>query len=127
MLTLMLCVNHHRNGAFTGRCRDISLGDALTLDSPYIDASLKCEIETARFRLGKVRWWPHAREIPWLGNWCWQGLRVTAATAADVLNFALAKGYTPTVGWCTLWEKIDAGQAIGSLDLFELEREWRTI
>jgi len=116
---LMLCVNHWRNGAFIGRARSVALGDALTLESPYADASLRCRLDARTFGLGARRTWPHCGHATWVGNWCWDAVRVTPATAADVLNFTLGRGYRPESGFVELWDKIDAGRPLTAEDLVE--------
>lgn len=120
-MLLMLCVNNYRNGVFSGRCSSISLYDCeqLTLESPYLDRHLKCEIGKDFLRLGKSKQWPHHGEKHWVGNWCWNSVTVAPEVAAGILNFAIRRGYRPTVGVEELWERIDAAQLLTAKDLIE--------
>jgi hypothetical protein len=113
----MLCCNSTRNGAFIGLCRQLALDQALTLESPWIDRSLKLRIGARDFTLGKTAVFPHRGHSEWAGNWCWNSVWVTHATAADVLNFVVGKGYRPQSGLVSLWDKIDAKVPLTAVDL----------
>lgn len=95
-VSLMLCCNHPRNGSFTGLLRAVSV-HGTELESPYDNRHLKIAIAEHHFVLGKSRQWLHHGHGTWVGNWCWDAVRVTPAVAADVLNFVLGKKYVATV------------------------------
>jgi len=118
-MLLMLCVNDHRNGVFTGRCRSISLADPdhLTIESPWLDSALKCRLDYGVFGLGKSALWPHDGLQEWVGNWCWNAVVVEPETAAHVINFAVRRGYRPTVGAGHLWKLIEARKPVTAADL----------
>ena len=119
-LMLMVCHNHAGNGMPKGVCMGLSLGDPdrLTLESPYADAGLKCEVGEHTIRLGKSHTWQHHGRQTWVGNWLWDAVTVTTEVAADILNFAVAKGYRPTVGAALLWAKIDRGEPFVAADFY---------
>lgn len=120
-ITLMLCCNRGRSGAFAGTCSRVALtGDdeRLTLETPFADAALKCRIEPATFGLGARRnEWRHLGFRRWCGNMAWDAVLVTPATAADVLNFAVGKGYRPMTGIAHLFEKAERREPLTVIDL----------
>ena len=120
-VNLMLCVNHHQNGVFAGLCRGISLSDeeCLSLESPFLNRHLKCEIGDKHFRLGKSHTWRHRGHQTWVGNWCWDAVAVTPSCAADVLNFAISKGYQVSVVSEPLFVKVEAKEKLTGLDLMQ--------
>jgi hypothetical protein len=128
MVSLMLCVNDHRNGVFDGLCRGISLDDCeqLTLESPNLDRHLKCEIGASFLRLGKMRQWRHYGAKTWVGNWCWDAVALSPEDAADVLNFAIAKGYQATVMTDDISAKIGACEPLVAEDLTGEDATWAT-
>lgn len=100
-IDVMLCVNDYRNGAFTGLCSGLAIGCPLALDlqSPYLARHLRCEIDKHCVTLGLNHRYPHFGHRGWVGNWCWDQVRLTVAAATDMLNFAVLKGYH--------WDSID--------------------
>lgn len=117
-IALHLCHNNPRNGIPRGVLMSLSIGgDRLTLDSPWIDRGLKCEVGPTRLFLGKRKEWPHVGYRTWVGNWCWDTVYFAPNVAAEVIGFALARGYTPSVGDCALWDKIDRGEPLTAADL----------
>jgi len=123
LVQIHLCCNNPENGMFDGLCRGITLADseALTLESPFLDRHLKCEIGRNYFRLGKSRTWGHHGHQQWVGNWCWDSLAVIPSCAADVLNFAISKNYQVMVVSGALIDKTANGELITAADL------WRAI
>lgn len=119
MIQIHLCVNDHRNGMFNGRIMGVSLNDSeeLTLASPYLNRGLKCEVTDDRIRVGKSREWPIFGEHEWVGNWCWNAYAMRPADAADLINFAISKGFCTEVASEPLFEKIQRGEQVTAADL----------
>ena len=125
-ITLMLCVNHWRNGVFTGRCRELSIhtpdrpsrGDcALTLESPWADRSLRCRIGDHCLTLGRRHTWPHLGHTEWVGNWCWDAVTLRPRDAVQAVNFVLRMGYRPTVGLADVWYRVERAGKLRVADL----------
>lgn len=114
---LAIACNDYRHGVCDGLCRAIALAEGmLTLESPYDDRHLRfglaCDVRVRGRRhlvLGARRCWPIIGSRRWVGNWCWNAYLMSAADAADMLNFVASKGYRPTSGWVDLCMPIDRG------------------
>lgn len=116
-LIVSLAVNHHSTGQFTGLCKRVNVCDGregiiLSLESPWLDRHLRCEIGPTHVRLGQQRTWPHWHHAPYFGNWCWDAVLMDPSDAADLVNFCVSKRYTPMEAMVEVWDAIEAGQPV---------------
>jgi hypothetical protein len=118
-IMLHLCTND-RHGNHIGMCRNITLDDSerLSLESPFFDRHLKCEIGRRTFRLGKMTW-QHFGHVRYAGNIMWDAVHVTPETAASVLNFVISKEYQVTVVSDPLIDRLNMKEPITADDLAE--------
>lgn len=110
MIGVMLNCNHWRNGAFMGACQGFAFSsDRLCLNCVYVDAGLKCQIESGRFRIGKL-WLKHHGCKLWVGNWCWNEVWIPAQTAVRLVEYLRqTKGFHAEGGLMKLCEKWNSG------------------
>ena len=50
---------------------------------------------------------PYTKHATWVGNWCWDELKVTLGTAADVTTYCLRRGYRPLMNLVCLSPALD--------------------
>jgi hypothetical protein len=86
-ITMMLCVNHHRNGMYAGRCAGIDVGRTLEL-RPCILPEPRCTMKPLWFSLHHcaVNILSHQN---WVSNWCWDAITVTVDDAARLIHRCL--------------------------------------
>ena len=96
-MTVMLQVNDANSGRFSGRLRQIEFGE---LELEHIlavrsDGGVSCVVSADRKQVTVAgRDYRVYGYSIWAGNWCWDCVRMTAADAADLLNFLVRNG-----GW----------------------------
>lgn len=71
---IAFCCNDYRNGHFAGTCDQIriDLDCTLHLEGPSLSMSA---VGDSRVRIGR-RIFGHAGWASWVGNWCWDELRI---------------------------------------------------
>lgn len=99
-----IACNHYHNGMFQGHFSSIECGE-VTLESPWADRNLKIRVDeqAKQLTIGK-RSWPFISSKDWLGNWCWNGYRVTSEVAAEIMTYVRSKRYRPEVAPTHLWD-----------------------
>lgn len=83
LIDTMLLVNHHSNGAFTGYVEGISVDDFFTLHN----GRHRCHITKTQVKLGRLTL-RHNGHWEWVGNWCWDNVKLTPEAIVRLLNWA---------------------------------------
>jgi len=87
-IDVMLCVND-RNGMFCGKLAGVQIQDFLQIDCAEIPER-GCSFGDTYFSIHRQKFaiLSHAN---WVGNWCWDSVRMTAPEAARFIAFLLAQ------------------------------------
>lgn len=100
-LDLMLCCNNPDNGMFEGYAEAVSLelacGESIELNGPRVKISEKAATTQGRYyeiiKIGRVS----ARKLggaTWVGNWCWDSVRLESERCRMVLNYLKRRGWS---------------------------------
>jgi hypothetical protein len=90
-IDVMLCVNDGRNGLFCGKLAGIDIHDFLQIDCAEIpergcsfhDSDGYFSVHRKKFR--------YRGHTSWVGNWCWDSVRMEAAESARFIAFLLSQ------------------------------------
>ena len=91
---LHVCCNDWRNGTGTGYCDALEVQHAdenIMLTGRDMRFHWVGEV-TDRFKLSR-RVHPCRHVVFWIGNWCWDGCRVTRRTAFEILALTRERGW----------------------------------
>jgi hypothetical protein len=118
--TLHLCCNDDRNGLFQGYVNDVCLdlpdGETIELNGPRVSVSFIAETE---IRIGRTRSVMLAyRE--WVGNWCWDCVKVSDGSARKILNYLKERGWSFTAAPTNFFDRWEEEGAIEP-------EEWREL
>jgi hypothetical protein len=86
-IDLMVCVNDYRNGAYAGRCAGLHISDFLHLD-PRVLPEPRCTLTARTFSIHRTKI-PILNCTDWVGNWCWNSIRIDVEDAAVLIAAAL--------------------------------------
>lgn len=83
-----LCVNDPNNGNSTGMLWAIQFDNVIHLESNFIpDPDVRCyRCDDHHVKIGR-RKFPIIGYAFWVGNWCWDTITVTVATANEILAY----------------------------------------
>lgn len=79
---LMFCTNDPDNGSHTGRSDSFEFDDLMRLEG----GSVVCRHIGNSIKIHR-RKYPILSYGSWIGNWCWDGARVTVETANAIANY----------------------------------------
>lgn len=135
----MLAVNDD-NGNFTGQIEQVEflVGSGLDAQALSLDNAFWPPATTAFKRLGKARPDDPRETVKigrlrfvirgyatWVGNICWDAIRVSPATAAKIANYLRGmkvkeiQKWRPDSGWAELFEKYQQGKRLTREDFIE--------
>lgn len=86
-IDVMLCVNNPNNGAFCGRCCAVQIADFIELDARVLPEP-RCHFGDGYFGIHR-RHFQYKSCTDWVGNWCWDLIRVTPDVAAYLIEVLL--------------------------------------
>lgn len=91
-IDIMICVNSPRNGTYTGRCAGIEICDFIDLD-PRVLPEPPCVLRPEKFSIHRCHI-PLIGHQSWVGNWCWDCIRVDPEDAALLISAVLSESYS---------------------------------
>ena len=101
--------NDYRNGDCLGRFEAVNV--RLEFDDEYIE--FECDTTSVSFpgsnglRVGRCLV-SHTGKYTWVGNWCWDGARISAEDCAKVLLYLRGKRNARCIGGpCGIFEKFE--------------------
>lgn len=111
--------NRWQDGAFRGVLMQVELEDVLMLDSPFADAGIKASLEGSCVVLGgsKAERFEIVSHREWVGNWCWDALRMRSDEAIRMINWLIGKWFRPECGEEHLLDIVRDGKQITFEDL----------
>lgn len=139
-VTVMLACNDD-HGTFTGQIEKVEFmvgvgldAMALCLDNQFWPPAViafkplpdRVGPNTRRALIGR-RIFPILGYQTWVGNWCWDAVGMTRATAAQLVNYLAGmklretRKWTPDQGWTELFEKYERGEAFTDADFVDRE------
>lgn len=89
LIPVMLCVNDYRNGQFAGRVSDICVFGGQVVFS-LVDGDHACRIDSSRVQIGRLVL-PHRGHREWVGNWCWDEVRLSHESVVRLMNWVRDK------------------------------------
>lgn len=114
---IMLATNDHRNGMPTGRVDALQILDVISLEGPI--PGPRCLIDPAkrRVRIAGMTY-PIEGYAQWVGNWCWDEVRVSDEVAVDILDrLRKTELWTCTEAESAVYGKWERGEKIVAEDL----------
>lgn len=91
-VVVMLAVNDPANGNFVGKCEAVEIPDVITVEERGTPLAVEFLPDQARIAVvsgvlevgvSRYRYWHYKR---WVGNWCWDQVRMTLENAARLLE-----------------------------------------
>lgn len=102
-MMILLCCNNPDNGMDTGyfesACLELDDGESVELDCPR----MRCEDGCGTLKIGRRRF-RYLSAHTWIGNWCWDGWRVTPEVGQAILEYLRQRGAHCTAGPTEIYE-----------------------
>lgn len=96
LIDVMICVNNPDNGNYAGRLAGLNIHDFIDLE-PVVLPEPRCTIGDGYFSVHRCRVGVYGYQ-QWVGNWCWNSIRVTREDAALLVSRMLSETYTDGAG-----------------------------
>lgn len=111
---VMLQWNHWRNGMFTGVLHGADFDGVLTINSPFYDSGIKAKIEGSCVVLGgkNAERFEIISHREWVGNWCWDAVRMSLPEMVRMANWLIAKGFRPEMGDVPIFDAASAKEQL---------------
>ena len=121
-LLIMFCCNDPDNGSNTGRADAFSFDNMIELDGPFII----CKKANDHLLQINRRSFPIMSYQTWIGNWCWDGARVTIPVANAIANYLLSLDkFRCGAGESSLYDAWQAKSHISFENVLEFEESGR--
>lgn len=108
-MLIMFACNHYDNGSDLGKADAFEFGDLLHIAGGWIVVR---RIGVDKLRIGR-RVFPIISYGSWIGNWCWDGARVTLEVANRIAAHLQATGrFNAEHGEATIFDMWHEGKSI---------------